>query len=47
MCGILGIYTKERIDHGQVKKATEILNHRGPDDTGYYFDDQIALGKKD
>ncbi|MDD5729436.1 MAG: asparagine synthase (glutamine-hydrolyzing) [Victivallales bacterium] len=45
MCGIAGI-----INHsdGQVEKLihnmTEAIAHRGPDDSGYLIDDQVALG---
>ncbi len=46
MCGIVGIYSKKGIDKEEVKGATEILQHRGPDGFGYYFDDKIALGHR-
>ncbi len=46
MCGIAGIYSKKGIDKEQVKRATELLRHRGPDDSGYYFDDKIAFGHR-
>lgn len=47
MCGIVGIYDREnKIDKEQVKAATSILEHRGPDDFGYYFDDNVALGHR-
>lgn len=47
MCGIIGIYDKKnKIDKGQVKMATGVLEHRGPDDFDYYFNDSIALGHR-
>lgn len=47
MCGIVGIYNREnKIDKEQVKAATSILEHRGPDDFDYYFGDNIALGHR-
>ncbi|MBS3090569.1 asparagine synthase (glutamine-hydrolyzing) [Candidatus Pacearchaeota archaeon] len=45
MCGILGIYSRN-IDKEQVRKATETLHHRGPDGTGYFFDNNIAFGHR-
>ncbi|MBA3827741.1 MAG: asparagine synthase (glutamine-hydrolyzing) [Taibaiella sp.] len=49
MCGICGIYFKKSsadklLDLG--KRALQTLNHRGPDDEGYYNDDQLFLGHK-
>ena len=46
MCGIVGIYSKEGIDKWQVEKATKVLEHRGPDNCGFFFDSLIALGHK-
>ena len=48
MCGIVGFFDKNSID---TKKniVTEMLlqlNHRGPDDSGYYIKDDIVLGHK-
>ncbi len=46
MCGIVGIYSRNGIDREQVKKATDVMEHRGPDGFGYYFDDKFALGHR-
>lgn len=46
MCGITGIYSRKGIDKEQVKKATDIMQHRGPDDSGFYFGNSIALGHR-
>lgn len=47
MCGIVGIYSQKKgIDKEQVRAATGILEHRGPDDFDYYFDDNVALGHR-
>jgi len=47
MCGIVGIYDQKKgIDKEQVRVATGILEHRGPDDFDYYFDDNIGLGHR-
>ncbi len=42
MCGICGIFNRE--DEGLVRKMANALQHRGPDDEGYFLDDGISLG---
>ncbi len=42
MCGIAGI-VGERNEH-LIRRMTEVMTHRGPDDDGYYLDDNISLG---
>ena len=44
MCGICGITGSD--DKNLIKKMTNIMPHRGPDDDGYYFDENISLGHK-
>jgi asparagine synthase (glutamine-hydrolysing) len=44
MCGIAGIMASNRVD--AIKKMTDIMIHRGPDDSGYYHDNDIALGQR-
>ncbi len=44
MCGIAGIMGSQRND--AIKKMTDIMIHRGPDDSGYFHDDNIALGQR-
>ena len=47
MCGITGkIYlAKDRtVETSQLKKMTDIINHRGPDDEGCYINKNIGLG---
>lgn len=50
MCGIAGIYKiTNRINEEDkllVKKMTNSLIHRGPDDEGYFFNSQAALGHR-
>ncbi|MCK4589178.1 MAG: asparagine synthase (glutamine-hydrolyzing) [Nanoarchaeota archaeon] len=43
MCGIIGF---NWADKRLVKKMTSRLNHRGPDDEGYFIDKNISLGHK-
>jgi len=44
MCGIAGIMASHRSE--AIKKMTESLVHRGPDDSGYFQDEDIALGQR-
>ncbi len=44
MCGICGIYGIE--DSKTIKKMCNSLIHRGPDDYGYFLDDDISLGHR-
>ncbi|MBQ3073464.1 MAG: asparagine synthase (glutamine-hydrolyzing) [Ruminococcus sp.] len=44
MCGICG-FTGQIIDRGNViRKMAEVITHRGPDSSGFYEDDKIAMG---
>ena len=47
MCGIAGIIGPESRTSGikqKMEKMGETMHHRGPDDDGYYFDQDISLG---
>ena len=44
MCGICG-FTGDK-DHVALKKMTDTIAHRGPDDDGYYADGKINLGMR-
>jgi asparagine synthase (glutamine-hydrolysing) len=49
MCGICGWVSRGASDHlnnDDLKKMTDILAHRGPDDSGYFIRDNIALGHR-
>lgn len=43
MCGING-YISKHIEQDQILKMNNILSHRGPDDTGFFYDKNVALG---
>ena len=47
MCGICG-FTGEIIDRGDkqevLRRMTEIITHRGPDSSGFYTDEDVAIG---
>ncbi len=44
MCGICGFYGEN--DNSLLKRMTEALAHRGPNQTGYFTDKNISLGHK-
>lgn len=48
MCGIAGIYnyhsTKEPSTERNVKKMLSLINHRGPDESGVFLDNNIGIG---
>lgn len=45
MCGIYGVIAPA-VEYGFLKKATDTLIHRGPDDAGYYLDKNAGLGHR-
>jgi len=47
VCGICGkIYfdTSRRIEESEIRGMTDSIRHRGPDDDGYYVQDNVGLG---
>ena len=49
MCGICGIVYSDReqhIDGDALKKMCDVITHRGPDDEGYYINQQVGLGMR-
>jgi asparagine synthase (glutamine-hydrolysing) len=46
MCGIVGSFKFDNFSINDIKKMCSIIAHRGPDNTGVYFnkEDKIALG---
>lgn len=49
MCGITGIYAwseQSRTDLNKTETATDLLEQRGPDSKGCFYDRQIALGHR-
>src|SRR5687768_6214674 len=48
MCGISGIIKKnfEPVKEVEITRFTNIISHRGPDDEGFYFSNQVALGHR-
>ncbi len=50
MCGIAGFVCVsacgERNDRAILRRMTEVIAHRGPDDTGFWHDDYASLGHR-
>ena len=46
MCGICGIYAKERMDEEVVIRMNNNLIHRGPDGEGYHYSDNVGFGHR-
>ena len=47
MCGISGfINYQEKQDQDLLKRSLDIINHRGPDEDGMFFDDRFSMGMR-
>ena len=46
MCGIVGFISREENKGIIIKKMADKIIHRGPDEEGYYIDENIALGHR-
>jgi len=46
MCGIVAIYNfnNHKVEKNNLEKMLKIIKHRGPDDDGFYIDNNIGLG---
>ncbi len=47
MCGITGIFNyglKNAVDRDVLRRSCQIIEHRGPDDEGFYYDDDLGVG---
>lgn len=44
MCGISGVVSDTPIPESYVKESVAAISHRGPDDVGYFFQDQCNFG---
>jgi asparagine synthase (glutamine-hydrolysing) len=44
MCGISGIVDTNEVDANSAKSMVNCIHHRGPDDKGFYSDENIAFG---
>jgi len=48
MCGIAGIYNLDQkpVKQEDLKKMTDLMIHRGPDDQGFYLKNNLGLGHR-
>ncbi|MCL4460043.1 MAG: asparagine synthase (glutamine-hydrolyzing) [Chloroflexi bacterium] len=49
MCGICGLYirqTRDQPSEALLRRMTDTLAHRGPDDAGVFLDQQVGLGHR-
>ena len=49
MCGICGEAGKSYgylVDAARIKRMTDALSHRGPDDDGYHVQEMVGLGQR-
>lgn len=47
MCGITGkiFFSREKnIEESEIKRMTDVIQHRGPDDEGFYINKNVGLG---
>lgn len=44
MCGIVGFIDKSKNKKKTIEKMADLIEHRGPDSSGYYTNDDVALG---
>jgi asparagine synthase (glutamine-hydrolysing) len=48
MCGFVGIVSRKSNDVNpeRIKKMTDVIEYRGPDDSGYWIDGNVGLGHR-
>ncbi len=49
MCGICGIFnfgSRAPVDSERLRRAADAMAHRGPDDQGFYIDQELGLGNR-
>lgn len=48
MCGISGIINKDfsSVNRNEIKKINDLIHHRGPDDEGFYFEENFAFAHR-
>lgn len=49
MCGICGVVHSQAdrlIDEGILRQMSKVIHHRGPDDDGFFIDEQAGLGMR-
>lgn len=49
MCGIFGVHyfdPRRPVNQQMVREATDVMYHRGPDDSGYFVEGNVGLGHR-
>ena len=48
MCGLTGFFNTDGVPASNIvlRRMTDAIIHRGPDDSGYYIDGSLALGHR-
>ena len=46
ICGIVNFDAADRVDGAVIRKMTQALAHRGPDDDGYFVEGRVGLGHR-
>lgn len=48
MCGIVGEirFDGAGVSHARIEAMTDVIHHRGPDDSGFWFDGSVAFGHR-
>ncbi|MFN9999816.1 MAG: asparagine synthetase B, partial [bacterium] len=48
MCGVTGIYNFDQhpVDRQLLQRMTDLVAHRGPDDSGLHLDGAVGLGHR-
>src|SRR5438105_14956664 len=46
ICGIVNFNATEPVDHGLLERMTSAQAHRGPDDHGYFVENNVGLGHR-
>ncbi|MCX7917540.1 MAG: asparagine synthase (glutamine-hydrolyzing) [bacterium] len=46
MCAILGMIKIKKVSKEELKRIADVMNYRGPDEEGYFIEENIGLGHK-
>src|SRR6185436_2567638 len=44
MCGLAGLYSARRVDPELLQRMTDVIAHRGPDESGVWIDAEADVG---
>jgi asparagine synthase (glutamine-hydrolysing) len=46
LCGVVSFDRRQSIDRALIERMNDQIKHRGPDDSGYYFNSNVGLGHR-